>query len=149
MIFASHARSLDPFHTLVHLQDELERALRQPRRRPDVRSSGRDASPPTSVIRDGDAVVVRIEVPGVAPEAIEVTTQGRTLTVRGKRELPTTEGAGHERPENERGEFSRSLELPAAYDLDRAEASCKHGLLTIRIPRRGEAKPRTISVQAA
>lgn len=148
MAFARY-RSLDPFQALARLQNELEGALRQPRWRLDVGPSGRGAFPPMNVFGDEDHVVVRMEVPGVAPEAIEIKSQGRTLTVAGKRELPIPEGASLHRCERGRGEFSRSIELPADLDLGRAEATCKLGLLTIRIPRREEAKPRTITIQGS
>jgi HSP20 family protein len=71
------------------------------------------------------------------------------LRVSGKREIKTQgEGSFHRR-ERGRGEFSRSLQLPADLDVARAEAACKHGMLTIRIPKNEEAKPRQISVKAA
>jgi HSP20 family protein len=149
MAFARYARSLDPFQALARLQQELESAIRQPRWRLDVGPSGRGAFPPINVFGDEHHVVVRMEVPGVAAEAIEIKTQGRTLTVSGKRELSIPEGASLHRCERGRGEFSRSIELPADLDLGRAEATCKHGLLTIRIPRREEAKPRTITIQGS
>ena len=84
-----------------------------------------------------------------APEGLEIETQGRTLRVSGKREIkPPGEGSFHRR-ERSGGEFSRSLQLPADLDVARAQASCKHGMLTIRIPKSEEAKPRQISVKKA
>ena len=75
--------------------------------------------------------------------------QGRTLTVSGKREdAPPSEGSFHRR-ERGAGQFSRSLQLPADLDLTRAEASCKHGILTVRVPKKEESKPRQITIKAA
>ena len=66
----------------------------------------------------------------------------------GKREIKTPENGSFHRRERDSGEFSRSLQLPSELDLSRAEASCKHGILTIRLPKKEEAKPRQITVHA-
>ena len=92
---------------------------------------------------------MKLEVPGIAPEQVSIEAQGRTLTVSGKREdAPPSEGSFHRR-ERGAGHFSRSLQMPADLDLTRAEADYKHGILTVRIPKKEEAKPRQITVKAA
>lgn len=149
MALARFARSLDPFQALAQLQEEVERAFERPRWRLDHGLSGRGAFPPVNLFGDESHTVVRMEVPGVEPEAISLTTEGRTLTVSGRRQLPKPEGASVHRRERSEGEFSRSIELPADLDLERAEASCRNGLLTIRIPRREETKPRAIPVRGS
>jgi len=93
-----------------------------------------------SVRQDDEAATIRMEVPGYAPEAVEITTQGRVLTVTGKAEGEAADAADA---------FSRSFEFPVDLDLAKAEATVRHGLLTIRVPRREEAKPQTIVVKAA
>ncbi|MND04646.1 Spore protein SP21 [compost metagenome] len=71
------------------------------------------------------------------------------MNVSGKREVPPpTEGSFHRR-ERGTGQFSRSFQLPADVDLSRAEASYKHGILTVRVPKKEEAKPRQITIKAA
>jgi HSP20 family protein len=138
---------LDPFAALLRLQEELDRALEAPVRPGMV--SGRGLFPPMNVFSDREGYVVHFEVPGVPPEALSIETQGRTLTLAGKREAtPPGEGSYH-RAERGTGEFSRSLELPEDADLERVEATCRHGILTVRVPKRQEAKPRQIAVKAA
>jgi len=69
--------------------------------------------------------------------------------VSGKREeTPPNEGSYHRR-ERGCGQFSRSLQLPPDLDVSRAEATYKHGILTVRIPKKEEAKPRQITIKAA
>ena len=63
--------------------------------------------------------------------------------------MKATENGSFHRRERSVGEFSRSVQLPADVDVSRAEASCKHGILTVRIPKKEEAKPRQIAVLAA
>jgi HSP20 family protein len=139
---------LDPVAGLQNLQRELERVLDKPFGI-DLGPSGRGVFPPVNVFADRDGYVVKLEVPGIAPENVSIEAEGRTLTVSGKREIaPPTEGSFHRR-ERGAGEFSRSLQLPADLDLPRAEASYKHGILTVRIPKREEAKPRQITIKAA
>jgi HSP20 family protein len=108
-----------------------------------------DPHPPVNVFRSGDEVVIRVEVPGFAPEDLSIESRAQTLTISGKRsEEPAAQGAYHRR-ERFAGEFSRSLQLPRDVDPSLAVASCKHGVLTLRVPARAEAKPRQIAVSAS
>jgi HSP20 family protein len=59
------------------------------------------------------------------------------------------QGGSFHRRERNNGQFSRSLQLPGDLELGRAEASYKNGMLTIRIPKKEEAKPRQITIKAA
>ncbi len=139
---------LDPVGGLMTLQRELERVLENPIGI-DLGPSGRGVFPAVNVFADKEDYVVRMEVPGVAPEQLNIETHGRTLTVSGTRENGAPENGSFHRRERGRGQFSRSLQLPADLDVTRAEASCKNGMLTIRVPKREEAKPRQITVKAA
>jgi HSP20 family protein len=138
----------DPVDALLALQRELSNRFDKPFGL-DLGPSGRGVYPAINVFTDRGGYVLRMEVPGVAPEDLEIEIQSRTLRVSGKRDIkPPGEGSFHRR-ERAVGEFSRSLQLPADLDTARAEASCKHGMLTIRIPKNEEAKPHQITVKAA
>ena len=142
------ASGFDPVAGLLSLQRELERVFDKPFGI-DLGPSGRGVFPPVNVFADRDGYFVKMEVPGVAPENVAIEAHGRTLTVSGKREeSPPADGSFHRR-ERGAGQFSRSLQLPADLDVARAEASCKHGILTVRIPKKEEAKPRQITIKAA
>jgi len=138
-----------PLDALLSLQQELDRAFESPMQGFDLGVSGRGVFPPTNVFSDKEGYIVRMEVPGVAPEVIAIESHGRTLTISGKRETPAPEGSSFHRHERSSGEFSRSLQLPVDLDLTKAEATCKHGMLTVRIPKKEEAKPRQIAIKAA
>jgi len=139
---------LDPVSGLLALQREVERAFDNPFGF-NFGPSGRGVYPPVNVFADRDGYVVRVEVPGVIPENLEIESQGRTLTISGKREVtPPPQGSFHRR-ERGIGQFSRSLQLPEDVDLTKAQATLKHGMLTLHVPRREEAKPRQINVKAA
>ena len=143
MLFRSR---FDPLNALTRLQTELESVFRNPSAF-DLGLTGRGAHPPVNVFRDDDGLVVRVEVPGFAPEELDIRSTDRTLTLSGKRAETSEVGSAHRR-ERWVGEFSRAIQIPAAYDLERCEAQCKHGVLTVRVPMAETAKPRQIAVQA-
>ncbi|MFI5394230.1 MAG: Hsp20/alpha crystallin family protein [Candidatus Binatia bacterium] len=139
---------LDPVSGLLSLQRELERAFQNPLDL-DLGVSGRGVFPAVNIFRDRDGDVVRLEIPGVAPDHLSIEAHGRTLTIKGTRDRRGPEGASFHRRERNAGEFSRSLQLPESLDLTRAEAAYKHGVLTVRVPKKAEAEPRQITVKAA
>lgn len=149
MALIRFAPRFNPIDALLSLQHELDRAFERPSQGFDLGVSGRGVFPPTNVFGDKDGYFIRMEVPGVAPEALNIESHGRTLIISGKREVTTPEGASFHRHERSSGEFSRSLQLPGDLDLTKAEATCKHGMLTVRIPKKEEAKPRQIEIKAA
>jgi HSP20 family protein len=148
MALSRVSSGFDPVSGLLSLQRELERVFDKPAGF-DLGPSGRGVFPPVNVFADKDGYSVKLEVPGVAPEDVTIEAHGRTLTVSGKREnAQPAEGSFHRR-ERGTGEFSRSLQLPPDVDASRAEATCKHGILTVRVPKKEEAKPRHITIKAA
>jgi HSP20 family protein len=148
MALVRFSSGFDPVDALLALQRELGRAFEHPLVS-EFGPSGRGVYPPLNAFTEGEATVLRLEVPGVPPESLRVESQGRTLTISGKRELGVPESGSFHRRERGSGEFSRSLELPADLDLANASASCRHGILTVRIPKKQEAKPRKVEVQTA
>jgi HSP20 family protein len=102
-----------------------------------------------NIFRAGDDVVIRLEVPGFAPEALSIESLGQTLTVSGKPAGESHAEGGYHRRERVASEFSPSIQLPREVDPARATAQYKHGVLTVRVPAREEAKARQITVQSA
>ena len=135
---------------LLHLQSELDALLRNPRSDLFSGTSAAGVFPPVNIFRNsgGDAVI-RAELPGVKPEQLSVTVERRRITLSGERASEGPENGGYHRRERAWGKFSRSIELPADLDVDRAEATFRNGVMTLRIPRAEAAKPRQISVHAA
>ncbi len=98
--------------------------------------------------RDEDEVVLEFDLPGVAPDAIDLTVERDTITVqasRGRREGERGTYLVAERPQ---GEFRRQVMLGDTADLERMEARYDHGVLTVRVPARKDAKPRRVSVSS-
>jgi len=97
--------------------------------------------------RDND-LVVRTEVPGVAPESIEVTVEGGTLTIKGGRSFETEENKdSYHRKEIFQGSFERTILLPEGIDAEAVKATSKDGILEISIPKQPEVLPRKVTVE--
>jgi len=139
--------AFDPFSNLLALQQELERFIRNPAF--DLGPSGYGAFPPINVFEDQDGTVIIAEMPGLDPAKIQISGQGRTLTLRGERKRE--EGlnpTGYHRRERRFGEFSRSIQLSTELDMSKATAKYEFGVLTLKIPKAEAAKPRQIMVNA-
>jgi HSP20 family protein len=96
-----------------------------------------------------DQVVIKAALPGVKPEETEVTITGDTLTIRGEsKEEKEVKEESYIRKERHFGSFARSVTLPAGLEADKAEATFENGVLTLKIPKSEQVKPRSIKVKA-
>ena len=95
-------------------------------------------------------LVIKAELPDVNREDVEVTVENNVLTLRGEKKLPTdVRDDQFRRVERDYGSFSRSFTLPNTVDSAKVSADFKNGVLTVKLPFREEARPRTISVEVA
>lgn len=95
-------------------------------------------------------LVIRVEIPGVKPESVDITVEDRTLTISGNRQFEdTTEQAGYHRREIFTGEFKRTLVLPEGLNAEEITAKAEDGILTVAVPRRPEVLPRKVKVGVA
>jgi HSP20 family protein len=110
----------------------------------------RPTAMPMDAYRSGDEFVVAFDLPGVAPEAIELDVERNVLTVKAERR-PSISGDNVEMQVAERplGVFSRQLFLGDTLDTDRIQAQYDAGVLTLRIPIAERAKPRKIAITGA
>lgn len=100
------------------------------------------------VIETSREILVRLEVPGLEKEDCEVTIEGNHLVVRGEKRAQWEEqGEHYHLLECAYGSFQRVLPLPASVDLERAQASYRNGVLTVKLPKTGTATTRRIAVQ--
>ena len=95
-------------------------------------------------------LVIRVEVPGVKPEDVDITVEDRTLVISGKRHFAEeTEQGGYHRREIFTGEFKRTLVLPEGLNAGEITARAENGMLDVIIPRRPEVLPRKVKVDVA
>ena len=107
--------------------------------------------PPVDIFQTGDhELVLKAELPDMTREDITVTVEHNTLTLRGEKKFSgEVKEDRYRRIERSYGQFSRSFTLPTTVDSTRVSAEYKNGVLTVRLPFREEARPRTINVEVA
>ncbi len=105
-------------------------------------------TPAMDVAEDDDQFIVTMELAGAKKEDVTVEAHDHVLTIRGEKRSERTEEKEHRRyVERTFGSFSRSFTLPANADPDAVEATFSDGVLTVKIAKREEAKPKTIAVK--
>jgi HSP20 family protein len=105
--------------------------------------------PVMNVYTSSEDAVVTAELPGVAADELEISVVGETLTISGERKAEAMgEDTTCHRNERASGKFNRSIELPFPVETNKVEARMDKGLLTIRLPRAEEDKPRRINVKS-
>ncbi len=138
----------EPFRDLARLQDEMSRLFTDDRLYKAGESVG--WTPACDIYEDEDAVLVRFELAGVESKAVDIRFENGVLTLRGERKLPFEEKReNYHRVEIGYGTFTRSFSLPATVDAEKISAESKDGILTVKLAKRSEAKPRTIQVKVS
>jgi HSP20 family protein len=104
--------------------------------------------PLVNISEDRDHIYVRAELPGVQAADLEITLQDNSLILRGERKIAAEDKqVNYHRRERESGFFRRIVALPGGVQGDKAEASCQDGILTIKMAKPEEVKPRKIEVK--
>jgi len=106
--------------------------------------------PPADIHEEAHQFVLHVDLPGVDPKAVEITSDNGVLTIRGKREQARREDAqGYRRVERIAGEFLRRFSLPESVDVQNIQAKAANGVLEVTIPKLAQVQPQRITVQAA
>ena len=142
---------LDPFREFPTLQDRMNRLFGTVYLREEDVTNRSEWIPPVDIFEsDGHDLVVKAELPDMTREDIEVTVENHTLMLRGTKKFPSdVKEDQFRRIERSYGTFSRSFTLPNTVDASKVSAEYKNGVLTVKLPFREEAKPRTINVEVA
>lgn len=105
-------------------------------------------SPRVDLAETDDTYLIQLDVPGMKKDAFNINYQQGVLSVSGERKAEETEEkANYVRMERSYGHFYRSFTLPKAIKEDKIEASYQDGVLTIRVPKAEESKPRRIQIR--
>ncbi|HEY2103652.1 MAG TPA: Hsp20/alpha crystallin family protein [Chthoniobacterales bacterium] len=102
-------------------------------------------TPVASVIEDGDSYVLRVEMPGVNREGLEISVENNELSITGRRTMPAVEGTLIHR-ESRAENFRRAYELDPSIDTAKIGARIEQGILTLTLPKAEKVKPRKITV---
>jgi len=106
-------------------------------------------APSVEVIEKEDKFLIKVELPGVNEEDINISLAGNTLTIEGEKETESeVEKKGYYYSESSYGSFSRSMTIPSTVDTSKIEANCDKGILEITLPKAAEVQPKKITVAA-
>jgi HSP20 family protein len=97
---------------------------------------------------DEPKAVVKVELPGVPPDSIDLQIAGRELVVSGQRPLADSEGRVYQQVEIETGPFRRAVRLNADVDAARTRATYDDGILRIELPLRTAPEPRRVPISS-
>lgn len=128
-----------PWQLFQQWQAELDRLSRSPfQPEPPPGTDGASWVPPVDIREGPDLFLIRVDVPGVAPDHIQVAMEDGVLSISGDRPREEPEPrAFYRRLERPSGQFERRFSLPESADPSRVSASGTNGVLEVRIPKRG------------
>jgi HSP20 family protein len=142
-------RYWNPLHELAETQKHFSTFMNDALRQNTQPRNGRASwNPPVDVSETADGYSFAIELPGIAPEAVEVEVKDNVLTVKGERKDAALKDGEHylhrERPQ---GRFARVFRMRKPVNADGVTASYRDGVLSVVVPLREEMKPRKIHIQ--
>jgi HSP20 family protein len=139
----------DPFREMAALQERVNRAFGDLSRQYDDDLTTRGSWIPAVDIyqTDNHTLVLKVELPDVVREDIDLRVENNTLTITGQKQRDkAVKDEQYHRIERTFGSFSRTFTLPPAVDAGKIGAEFKNGVLTVTLPLREDAKPRQIQV---
>ena len=127
--------------TLRSFEDAISQLLNEP-------TTARPWTPAVDILETENALVVKADLPEVTEKDIDIRIENGTLALKGERkfEKDETGKGGYHRIERSYGAFARYFTLPETVDAEKVGAEFKNGVLTITLPKKEAAKPRTIKV---
>src|SRR5229473_196111 len=140
----------DPFRELLQLRHQLfHQHYEQPYARGEETQDTSGAwSPLVDVFEDSEGITLKVELPEVDANDVDIQLEGNALTLRGERKLENVDKQeGYHRVERSYGAFSRRFTLPSTVGTGNVTAQSRDGVLRIFLPKKAETKPRQIKVQ--
>ena len=142
----------EPIRNLVNTQDRFNRLFNDSLSHffDDGELGTRTWAPSVDIYETDHDVVLKAELPGVDPKDVEIRVEDGTLYLKGQRKFENeVKEENYHRVERSYGSFTRSFALPSSVNSDKAKAEYKDGLLTLTLPKREEAKPKTIQINVS
>jgi len=136
----------DPRREMVRAQEEMGRLLEDRF----IFRAGESLgwTPATDIYEDEEGLTLRFELAGVEPKEVDIRFENGVLTIKGERKLEKEDRKeNYHRVELSYGTFNRSFSLPPTVDADKIEAASKSGVLVVYLPKKAEAKPKSIQVK--
>ena len=142
---------VDPFRELSVMQDRMARLFGDAYLRDEDTGFRGTWTPAVDIFEsDNHDLVLKAELPGMTREDIEVSVENSTLVLKGIKKFEAdVKDEQYRRIERSYGTFHRSFNLPNTVDAAKVSAEFKNGVLTVKLPFREDAKPRTVNVEVA
>jgi HSP20 family protein len=138
---------LDPVQHLNRMTEQFRRAFGEDFTAPLLNRSG---FPTLNAWQDEQAFYVEAEIPGLGLDDLEITLpEADLVSIKGQRKPPAPEAAQWLRRERAAGTFERHFRLPGPVAGDDVQATLKNGVLTVKLPKAPEIRPRKIAVRSA
>jgi HSP20 family protein len=140
----------DPFRELMQRRHELfHQHFEQPYARgEETQETGGAWSPLVDVFEDSEGITLKVELPEVDANDVDIQLEGNALTLRGERKLENADKReSYHRIERYHGSFSRRFTLPSTVEMGNVTANSRDGVLRIFLPKKAETKPRQIKVE--
>ena len=116
----------------------------------EIRGATGTWSPLVDIFEDKEGITLKVELPEVDANDVDIQLEGNALTLRGERKLERADKReGYHRIERSYGSFSRTFTLPNTVDVEHITAESKDGVLRVLLPKKAETKPRQIKVGVA
>ena len=136
----------EPWALVNRLQKDIDRLFAAPQ------TTAADSGawlPPVDIHEEATAFVLNVDLPGVDPKLVEITSDHGVLTIRGRREEVRREASETRRVERINGDFQRRFSLPESADVQNIKAKAVNGVLEVSIPKLAQVQPHRITVEAA
>jgi len=136
----------EPFREIDSLQNEMNRLFDS--LTPTSRSEwAGNFVPPVEMHENGDAVYLKLEVPGIDAKDLDVQVTAEAVSISGQRQAETkTDQKGVTRSEFRYGKFQRVIPLPTRIQNDKVEANYKDGILMLTLPKAEAEKTKVVKV---
>ena len=139
----------EPFSVAGTLQDQINRVFNDVLARGGEDSNLTTWAPAVDIFETEHELVVKADLPDIDPKDLDIRVENNILTIRGERKFEKkVDQDNYLRVERAYGSFARSFSLATTVNTDAIKADYQNGVLTLSIPKREEAKPKQIKVNA-
>ena len=144
--------NFDPFRDLLSLQERMNRmfqeSLSRSRGDEDEILAAGAWRPAVDIYEATDKVILRVDVPGMSQEDIDLRIENGALRLRGERRMPDgVRPEEYHRVERPFGSFVRVFSLPSSVDTSRVKAEYRNGVLEVNLPKRQESQARPVAIE--